>query len=681
MAMNDDETGPRHGPHDDDDEESARLEDNGDAVAHGGPAVSDSQGGPPPMTASEQRAQRRGRRRRIEELAKAMNMDDEETKRLLALIAELMPDPSKMSTAEHVGDRLKHALDDLRVRHPKLIFTRKTRSPLDITDRRRFFTDNPDFASLLDNEEDILRALMVNDRARAGYERWVDEHDAVRSMLLQELVKRQTLNEQWRHLLPKSMLPIYSMIFAAGVRAKDVQINSRLFNRMRDLLVEWSDGEVDKEKLSTAAERTEEEFISAIKADETDQGSPDDSFAGCKERLRTALAQACADIENLEASDAKYSVVAEARRRVDHLTRAVDYDAGLDVMGRLVFASVDSWIHARAPRGHGANLCEEHDVSRAPADHIRDSEFDSSTENQTEKQQEETLPPVDSKTLAFDPATLDQRPSENLQLRRISADLPRSTGLSRSTFDKPFTMWRPSIDPDPFCFMGFRLHPDLTAREGKEGPIAPVDLSRMEIGKGQWKAATLTGPSKVLGLSHPLMLPPHSRLSWYGEALGWPEDNIRALSAFGCPARPDTVIAEGDAVMLADAMRGVADLRLAELARNAPNHFLSHAERGAARRREAAEDLARYWIFVLLARHHQDGFDRLFDDGFFHGIHGPEFAVDASGQANFGSIDKCSHIGIWSPKIVRSMPDFTPSSPFVGYIGAGVISGIRRPRV
>ena len=96
MAMNDDETGPKHGPHDDDYKESAGLEDSSDTVAHGGPAVSDSQGGPPPMTASEQRAQRRGRRRRIEELAKAMNMDDEETKRLLALIAELMPDPSRM---------------------------------------------------------------------------------------------------------------------------------------------------------------------------------------------------------------------------------------------------------------------------------------------------------------------------------------------------------------------------------------------------------------------------------------------------------------------------------------------------------------------------------------------------------------------------------------------------------
>merc|ERR1711969_156597 len=147
-------------------------------------------------------------------------------------------------------------------------------------------------------------------------------------------------------------------------------------------------------------------------------------------------------------------------------------------------------------------------------------------------------------------------------------------------------MWRPSMDPPPFSFMGFRLQPDLSARQGQEGPIEPVDLSRLEIGDGQWKAASLPGPSRVLGQSHPLMLPPHSRLSWYGRTLGWNETDIRSLGSFGSPPKPETVIPKGDGRMLADAMRGVARLRLAELAQRVPGPFLADAKHGAERREQ-----------------------------------------------------------------------------------------------
>ena len=288
------------------------------------------------------------------------------------------------------------------------------------------------------------------------------------------------------------------------------------------------------------------------------------------------------------------------------------------------------------------------------------------------------MAPVGDGPLAFDPSDLANWPSDNMQVRRIAPGLARSTGLSRSTFAKPFTMWRPSMDPPPFCFMGFRLQPDLKAREGQEGPIEPVDLSRLEIGDGQWKAATLPGPSRVLGQSHPLMLPPHSRLGWYGRTLGWSETDIRALGGFGSPAKPETVTPKGDGAKLADAMRGVAELRLAELAQKVPGHFLGDAKAGPERRAEAVEDLARYWIFVLLARHDQAGFDLMFGDGFFQGIHGPDFVVDAMGVADFGSADRTGHIGVFSPELVRKLPAVNPAEPFVGTKGEGVVSGMRR---
>ena len=772
------------------------------SVISRGSSDSISRDDPPPLTAAEQRAENRRRRRMREDLARSMNMDDEESLRLLELLSEMMPDPSRMSTAEHIGDRLEHAMGEMRARHPRLVFTRRTRSPIDITDPKRFFMENADFAAMMDSEEDLLRALVVNDRARAGYERWLLEHEAVRSMLLTELVRRQTLNEQWRHLLPKFMLPVYSMVYEAGVKAKDLQVNSRLFNKVRDLLVEWSGGMIDKEALSLAAERTEDEFLAAVKSDKEDGSGSDESFEACQERLRFALAEARDDLSELVSMEGDEFDIEEAKRRVDRLVTAISIEAGMDSGGRLVFASVDSFMDVIAARrrsrrgnvvadavegssGEGAAVeaVSEVEVSRdiedvsdeagpeegelvdageseadeaveveaeamdGPAsdsfgpdipedlfgpdsleddddleeggvdvpsddsDHpFRESESEpgessgdeagageplegvktadtdsgvqgSGSEGEFDFEADPELAPVGEGPPSFDPEDLDSWPSDTLAVRRIAPGLARSTGLSRSTFAKPFSMWRPSVEPRPFCFMGFRYQPDLSARQGQEGPIEPVDLSRMEISDGKWKAAALPGPSRILGQAHPLMLPPHSRLSWYGRMLGWGETEVRGLDAFGSPAKPETVKPKGDGEKLANAMRGVARLRIAELVQKVPGHFLADAKAGPDRREEAIEDLARYWIFVLLARHSQAEFDLMFSDFFFNGVHGPDFVVDATGKADFGSAERSGHIAVWAPEMTRKLPEGVGSQPFEGKKGEGVMSGMRRPTV
>ena len=540
----------------------------------------------------------------------------------------------------------------------------------------------------------------------------------------------------------------------------------------------------------TAARNTEKEFRRALKDDDRfgTRKPVEEPFDESRERLRFALQEARADLEELHGLDVADDDVFAARMRVDRLVTAIDIDAGLDTAGRLVFPSVDTFMDAiaarrRARRGlvdepgeasgspdenavtaMASKLADESDDApkdagiasdvspeREPAvdaevDDLVDAAIDPTGHVDTgaevldgpsaedygpdipddlfgpealagdddpdekgplapsdddypyadagievgsaggpedgvsrEEEGGEGLPSVGQGAAAFDPSDLPRWPSDNMAVRRIAPGLARSTGLCRSTFDKPFTMWRPSIEPAPLCFMGFRLHPDLTARQGQEGPIEPVDLSRLEIGDGQWKAATLMGSSRVLGQSHPLMLPPYSRLDWYGRTLGWDERDIRSLDGFGSPAKPETVMPGGDGRMLADAMRGVARLRLAELVQREPGHLLTDAKSGAEGREQAAEDLARYWIFVLLARHDQIGFDLMFEDGFFQGVHGPDFVVDASGVADFGSAEKGGHVAIFSPELVRTLPPDSALNPYVGTMGDGVTSGIRRP--
>ena len=745
-----------------------------------------------PVPAAQKRREKRRRQRMIEDLAETYGLGDKDAIQTMLLIDELLPERGRMSTAKHVGQRLERAMKDLKDRHPRLLFTREGKG-LDITDPTRYFYPTGAFAKLLDDEEGILRAIIVNRRARAGAERMAREHDAVEELLLTEYVRRSTLVEQWRYLLPKYMLPFFSMMEAAGVKADQARVDTALFNRVRDVIIEWSGGIVTREEMMAAARRTEEEFLHALKDDEGDSGEgnrPLEDFDGCRERLRLALVEARTDLEKLDGLDVEDDDISAAGMRGDRLVTAINIDAGMDAAGRLVFPSVDTFMDAitarrRAHRGIVAEDVGEGDEARVAAGEggvtpvanepveglVDDGTGDDTTpvrqpeggtdpdqgsdvsadltgdvgtqsdsldgpsaedfgpdipedlfgpqvpgqdndeeaerlpgnpsdaddhhfaeadlavdvpdmaRDRSDNESEDELAPVGNGPLAFDPADLESWPSDNLGVRRTSSGLARATGLSRSTFDKPFSMWRPSMERPPFCFMGFRLQPDLSAREGREGPIEPVDLSRLEIGNGQWKAATIPGPSPILGPSHPLMLPPHSRLSWYGKTLDWSETDIRSLSGFGSPAKPETVAPKGDGGKLADAMRGVARLRLAELAQRVPEHLLADEKHGAERRAEAVEDLARYWIFVLLARHDQAGFDRMFTDGFFQGVHGPDFVVDAAGNADFGAIDKGGHIGIFSAELMRDLPPPVPDKPFLGAIGTGVVSGMRRPGI
>lgn len=732
------------------------------------------------ISRNEIRSENRRRKRLLESMAASMNMSDEETMRMVALIDELLPDQTRMSAARHVEERLDHGLAELRQRHPRLLFNRKTNGPLDISKAKRTFDDNADLASLPENEEDLFRAILVNDRMMFGYQQKVLEHEQSRALLIEEFVRRQTLYEQWRHLLPKYVIPVFAMFYAAGVKAKDLQIGSRLLNRIRDDVVEWSGGAVTASELMEAARSTEDEFMKLIPSSE-DTGSAGsagtaESFDECRQRLSFTLEEARLDVEELVAMEADQDEIAAAESKVRRLIMALGLDGGIDGNGRLVFSSVESFAErsrAVAPsrRNDMRTDMEEAKADPAPAsdagtvssaDEVEDtyenvpdvdaidlpedagsdgdvgasddpseSDFDASAPADSEEDDdglegdddkgndgdfgpdipddlfgtepgvdpEDDIPgdsedgdaspmedgdteagtdevsddlpvepvsippaPVGEEHTVFSPERLEDWPTTISDVQALVPSLPRSTGLSRSTGSDPFKMWTPLPDKTDFCFIGFRRHPDLSAREGIEGPIEPADLSRMEMGEGKWRGLIRDSFSPVLGPGHPLMLPPHSSLAWYGRKLGWSEADVRSLTAFGSPARPESITPKGDVKKLLDALRGVARLRMDELARSVNGHFLSDTQRGEERRKEASEDLARWWLFVLVARHRQAEFDMLLPGGFFHGVHGPDFVVDAEGKAYFGKTGNASHLGLWSIEMRRRIDQAGPKA-------------------
>lgn len=290
--------------------------------------------------------------------------------------------------------------------------------------------------------------------------------------------------------------------------------------------------------------------------------------------------------------------------------------------------------------------------------------------------------PVGKEHLVFSPEQVENWPSAPSEVTEMLPSLPRSTGLSRSTGDEPFCLWVPLHQKQEFCFIGFRRHPDLSSREGIEGPIEPVDLSRLELGPGNWRGYMRPSHSVVLGAGHPLMLPPHSSLAWYGKKLGWSDVDVRSLSQFGSPARPESVRAEGDPKRLIDAFRGVARLRVDQLATLVPEHYLAEASEGGENRRdEASEDLARWWLFVLLARHNQAEFDRIYPGGFFYGVHGPDFVIDDKGEAGFGVPGNASHLILWSAEMRKKIDEAISAGSEDTLRKIGPHSGPRRLKI
>lgn len=245
--------------------------------------------------------------------------------------------------------------------------------------------------------------------------------------------------------------------------------------------------------------------------------------------------------------------------------------------------------------------------------------------------------------VVFDPAWISPWPRTEAEVMRLTASLPRSAGISRSTGSNPFGSWNRTVDNGPFCFMGFRRHYQPASLDRKDGPIDRRELSRMELGEGRWRISVVPGPSPILGRSDQSMVPQQSALSWYGRILGMREPDVRDYVTFGSPLQPETIAGAGDPNKLARALSGMIKLFLDRMIGANPTHYLANEVHRKERSALAVQHLTRWWIFVLLARHRQADFDRLFPDDYFLGAEGPDFYLDENGTPQFGTDEVNSH--------------------------------------
>ena len=158
-------------------------------------------------------------------------------------------------------------------------------------------------------------------------------------------------------------------------------------------------------------------------------------------------------------------------------------------------------------------------------------------------------------------------------------------------------------------------------------------------------------------------------MRWYGQRLGWSTVDCEKLAAFGSPEKPETITGHGDVHLLLKALRLNVKSQIEDF-----ETWFDDPERKPEKIRERyyfirspeakkffIESFARYWLFILVARHRQDYFDQALGEQFFHGVIGPDFDVESKKFRHRigGAIDY--FVQIFDPKLAQhNSPSTTP---------------------
>ncbi|WP_156522826.1 hypothetical protein [Erythrobacter neustonensis] len=187
------------------------------------------------------------------------------------------------------------------------------------------------------------------------------------------------------------------------------------------------------------------------------------------------------------------------------------------------------------------------------------------------------------------------------------------------------------------------------------GVLPDAAWLRYEAVAGDYALVQMRGPSSILprlnnafDLAMPGtgaisgMLPPYASMARYGEIVGATEAELRSLAAWDAagtgPAhlRPAVLNGtNGDPVQAYEVMKHAVHVHLSKV--------LGYDE-AAQISPLAREHVARFWLFLVLGRMRNPQLDRLWPDGFFHGVEGHDVGLGNHGylrllRMNTGSID------------------------------------------
>ena len=652
----------------------------------------------------------------IRQLMAKLGYEDKEAVSILMDIDRLMPDAIGMSDALSLEERLSQGDKDLQ--SSRMDIYQRASKLVDFdsaNDVERRFRSNATIEKMIASEEGLLRAIIINDRARHSQLQRVSEHDAANSFLKAELVRRRSIAESWRYAIPKYVLPFVSALHASGIKRDAFKVTSRLFIDMIDVLAQSSHCKVERSVIDDAVQQTEDQFTALLSSQDDPFGALENMESDDLERSAGSRSQHIDEPETMESMSKRASVemgdasnrmlelddedkdqLFALKREMQAASLALSMGGGYDRHGRLVFESGEDFLERLITTGRTnkqddeAVKLQEHADSEDSAQVSEPSSKNASDAVSADEPEAETLEAgsksspdasadlfgsddTSGKTIA-EPAVEPAAEESASDTARPPLELTSSVDIFEkaivvngdwpTTFDAPevvraesktsygfnksipsatpFAGWEYTSDPYPFAYMALRSNP---IRGFVDGVLEAADSVRPEMPHTDYMAQVRHGRSSVMGLGHELMMLPRSDFEWYGEQLGWQDVQMRKILSFGNPLKPETVRPNGDGELLKQLLRGNAELRLRALANSHDNGFFSSDERLA----DATEDLARWWAYMLLARHDPDMFEPIFGPGYFHGVEATDMLIDLEKRPVFGN----SHFRLVSPKVME----------------------------
>ena len=275
----------------------------------------------------------RSRARRLKRLLDDLEVEPKLADEIVSDLSSLLPPQHRMSRDEDVTVRLK-ALLERDAKSPPDPLMRHSGAEIDVSSEGTIRSTEKLSELVQDGDERLLQSYVANQRIRSVLAGQIAEHDVLRNVLVAELARRYTVNEQWRYKLPKFMMPLIAVMLKAGVRRDDLRLGNTLLGAIIDLLSErFKTRGVTRDGLFAAAENASSQFESF-----DPEAAMVEPFEVAEERLSPLYRQLQKEWRQ------KKDAPSEAKLRpAQDLTIA---GGGLDEHGRPVFKNLDDFGEA-----------------------------------------------------------------------------------------------------------------------------------------------------------------------------------------------------------------------------------------------------------------------------------------------------------------------------------------------
>ncbi|WP_143089583.1 hypothetical protein [Qipengyuania nanhaisediminis] len=284
----------------------------------------------------------RSRARKLRRLLAELEIEPELAEQIVSDLSSLLPPQHRMSRDKDVAARLK-ALLERDAKAPHALLMRQSGAEIDVSSEGAIRSTEKLSELVQEGDERLLQSYVANERLRAVLACQIAEHDAARNVLVAELARRYTVNEQWRYKLPKFMMPLVAVMLKAGVRRDDLRLGNTLLGAVIDLVAQGYQAEgIAKIDLIQAAQNAEQLFES-FEAEEVHGQQSGAVYSGKAEHFSVAeqrLSPVNFERRKASRSDPENAEKERAFRATTLLTQAA---GGLDEFGRPVFQSLEDF--------------------------------------------------------------------------------------------------------------------------------------------------------------------------------------------------------------------------------------------------------------------------------------------------------------------------------------------------